>query len=242
VAVRLALVEEAGDRFLSDVAALREADGALVESRLLRDDGVVEVDAVARAPALDAQHLGGRLVDLGRACLDQRRLHALGVGAVANDVDADIGADQQHLRAADLAAHVVVLLRIRGQTFRSQGAWPDQGEQAAFDGAFVQLAVEPDLVAADRVEEGLQRAALAQQEQLHAGVDHAQVGEHLALVGEQRGVAALPGLERLDLVGHLAVEERLRLGAGQRELAALGAVDERHALSHGCVGVHRATS
>jgi hypothetical protein len=55
VAVRLALVEEAGDRFLADVAALREADGALVESRLLGDDGVVEVDAVAREGEVDAE-------------------------------------------------------------------------------------------------------------------------------------------------------------------------------------------
>src|SRR6185312_11220659 len=37
VSVRLALVEQAGDGLLADVAALREADGAVVEAGLLGD-------------------------------------------------------------------------------------------------------------------------------------------------------------------------------------------------------------
>jgi hypothetical protein len=48
-------------------------------------------------------------------------------------------------------------------------------------------------------------------------------------VGQERGVAAGPRLEPLDVVGHLAVQERLGLGTGERELAALGAIhDQRH--------------
>ena len=45
----------------------------------------------------------------------------------------------------------------------------------------------------------------------------------------------MPGLERLDVVGDLAVQELLGLGAGERELAALGAVDEAAALGQGAV-------
>ena len=62
-AVRLAAVEEPRDRLLADVAALRERDGALVEPGLLRNHRVVEIDAIAGAPALDAQALGGVLAD-----------------------------------------------------------------------------------------------------------------------------------------------------------------------------------
>ena len=60
VAVRLALPVQAGDRLLADVAALRERDGAVVEPCLLRDDGLVELRAPARAARLDAQHLERR--------------------------------------------------------------------------------------------------------------------------------------------------------------------------------------
>jgi len=244
VAVGLALVEQARDGLLPDVAALGEADRSLVEARLLGDDGVVQVDAVARAAALDAQHVRGRLVDLHRAGVHERVAHALGVVAVAHHVEPDVGTNQQHLGAADDARRVVVLVRADRSRHRL-GVRPDQAEQATLERALVQLAVEADLETADRVEERLQRAALAEQQQFGGGraeLQHAQVGEHLALVGEQRGVAAVPGLERLDLVGDLAVEERLGLAAGQRELAALRAVDEGHAPGHRGVGVHRATS
>src|SRR6185312_7550854 len=62
-AVRLALVIEARDGLLADVAALLERDRALVEAGLLRDRRVVQVDAVARAAALDAQRLDRVLGD-----------------------------------------------------------------------------------------------------------------------------------------------------------------------------------
>ena len=79
------------------------------------------------------------------------------------------------------------------------------------------------------VEEPLQRDALAVQEQLAVRVEDPQVAEHLALVREEGGVAAGPRRERLDVVGDLTVEELLGVGAGQRELAALGAFDQRAA-------------
>ena len=50
-------------------------------------------------------------------------------------------------------------------------------------------------------------------------------------MGEQRRVAALAGRQRLDVVGHLALEEHGRLGALEQQLAAVGAVDQPHALA-----------
>ena len=55
---------------------------------------------------------------------------------------------------------------------------------------------------------------------------HAQVAEHLALVRQERRVAALAGAQIGELVGQLAVEELDRVGAGEGELAPLGAVDQ----------------
>src|SRR3954463_12485109 len=55
VAVRLAPVMEAGDRLLADIAALREAHGALVDPGLLRDRRGGHLVAEARSSRLHAQ-------------------------------------------------------------------------------------------------------------------------------------------------------------------------------------------
>ena len=166
------------DGLLAHVAALGEADGALVEPRLLGDDRVVEVDAVARAPVLDAQHLRRRLVDLDGAAVDQGGLDALGVLAVADNVDADVRADEE----PEVALDVGVLLSQKGLSLqRHVRVGADERQQAELERALVQLGVEADVEAAQCVEQGLQGRALAEQEQLLAGVEHAEVGEHLAL-------------------------------------------------------------
>jgi len=232
---------QARDGLLAHVAALGEADRALVEARLLGDDRFVEVHAVARAPVLDAQHVGRGLVDLHRALVQQRGPHALGVRAVADDVDPQVGADEADRRAGDVGACVRVL-RARHRPGERVRVGPDEREQPTLKGALVQLAVEADLEPPQGVEERLEGGSLAEQEQLVAGwadIDHPQVSEHLALVGQQRGVTAAAGRERLDLVADLAVEERLGIGPGERELAARGAVHQRDGLGHGGVGVHR---
>ena len=97
VAVGLAPVEQPRDGLLADVAALREAHGALVEAGLLRDRRVVEVDAVARAAALDAQRPRRRPRDRARRPRPRSAARD-GVGVVggAEDVDADVGRDEQH--------------------------------------------------------------------------------------------------------------------------------------------------
>ena len=112
-------------------------------------------------------------------------------------------------------------------------AGADERQQPALHRALVQLDVVADLEAAHEVEERLQRRAVGVEQQLGLagavavlGVEHAQVAEHLALVGQEGRVAAAAGGQALDVVRHLAREEGLALGAGERELAALGAVDE----------------
>jgi hypothetical protein len=99
----------------------------------------------------------------------------------------------------------------------------------------VQLHVVADLEATDHVEQGLQRQALGIQRHLVAEVQDAQVAEHLALRREKRRVAACSRGERLGVVRHLPGKELLRARAGQRELAALGAVEESAALGERAV-------
>ena len=101
----------------------------------------------------------------------------------------------------------------------------------------MQLGPPAHRAAAQVVEQRLKRHSLGVDPQLGVGgVEHAQVGQHLALVGQQRGVAAAAGRERLDVVGDLAGEQLLGLRPGQRELAALGAVDEGDVLGQQAVG------
>ena len=59
----------------------------------------------------------------------------------------------------------------------------------------------------------------------------AHVGADLALAVEQRRVATGAGLERLDVVGQLALEELGGLGAADGELRPGGAIDQPRALA-----------
>ena len=75
---------------------------------------------------------------------------------------------------------------------------PTNDSKPALECALVELYVVAHLEAADHVEEGLQRDALGIEQQLDgaspvAHSEDAQVAEHLALVGQEDGVAALPG-------------------------------------------------
>jgi hypothetical protein len=97
----------------------------------------------------------------------------------------------------------------------------EQRDQPSLQRALVQLHVVAEAEAADDVEQLLQRDALGVEQDLLAGVEDPHVGEHLALGAQQRRVAPRPGHERLDVVGDLALQERLGVGAGEGELAAL---------------------
>ena len=117
----------------------------------------------------------------------------------------------------------------------------DQRQQPALQRALVQLHLVADLEAVDHVEQRLQRDALGVEEQLLrrraalADGQDAQVSEHLALVRQERRVAALARAQVRELVGHLPVEELDRAGAAESELAPLGAVDQASALAQDAV-------
>jgi len=116
----------------------------------------------------------------------------------------------------------------------------DQRKQAALERALVQLDGVADAEAPDHVEQLLQRHAFGVEQQLIAGVEDPQVPEHLALRGEEGRVAALALGQPLDVVGDLALQERLRVAAGEGELAALGAIEQPARLrEHPIVGRER---
>ena len=79
VAVRLALVVKPGDGLLADVAALGEADGALVDPGLLGHRLGRHLGSEARAAGLDPSDLGGLDGDLGRARAGERVARGAGV-------------------------------------------------------------------------------------------------------------------------------------------------------------------
>ena len=76
-----------------------------------RDRRLVGVDPIARPAGLDAHDLGRGLVDRDRAGGDERVAHVGGVVRRADDVDAEVGGDEQDRGAGDLAGAVGVLGR-----------------------------------------------------------------------------------------------------------------------------------
>ena len=90
----------------------------------------------------------------------------------------------------------------------------------------MQLGVEADARAVQDVEDRLQRRALGVEQQLGAGVEDAQVAEHLALGREQRRVAAAASVEASTSFVTWPLRNAFAPGAGERELAALGAVEQ----------------
>jgi hypothetical protein len=65
-----------------------------------------------------------------------------------------------------------------------------------------------------------------EQDLLGGRAQHPHVGLHVALAVEQGGVEALARLQRLDVVGQLALQVLGGVGAGDGDDAALGAVEQ----------------
>ncbi len=178
----------------------------MVEVSLLWDHRVIEVDAVTGTATLDPHAVGRALADRGHAGSGEAGQQCAGVLRVAEQVDAEVGADRPDRDPGDLGGSVGVLGggELSDPAHRG-GLRPQQGDEAALHGALVQLDIESDAEAADHVEQLLQRDALGVEQQFLAGVEDAQIPEHLALGGEERGVAAGAGGQALDVVGHLTL-------------------------------------
>ena len=243
MAVRLALVEEARDRLLADVAALREADGALVEPGLLRDHGLVEVDAVARPPGLHARDLGVALASRrAPRRATQRVAQRRRVVGGADQVDAAVGAHR-----AGRAARRARPRRARAPPAGSavgarepRGARADQRQQPALQRALADLRVVADEAVAQR----RRRSPAAPSAPCPAAARSPSPGRagrrSSCPSASARRRKPVPGLERLHLVGDEPVQRLARVGARERELAALAAVDEDRAVA--VVGSERSSS
>ena len=224
VAVGLSLVVQARDGLLPDVAALGEAHRAFVEPRLLWNRVGVEVEAIARVSGLDAQALGGVLGRLLEGAGGANRARLLGR---TDHVHAEV---RPHVQAV-LSLDERVLDGRRLDLERGVGGRTDEREEGALGGHVGVTHVAADPVHGYRADEGGENDGLGVDPDPVLAAEDAHVAAHLPLVGEQRRIAALARAQRLDVVGHLALEELGGFGARQAQLAAGGAIDESGALT-----------
>ena len=89
----------------------------------------------------------------------------------------------------------------------------------------MQLDLPSERAVAQRVEQRLQRDALAVEQQLILTSQDPHLGEHVALGVEQRGVSAAADRDRGDVLREQRIEERHRFLAAQRELSAIGVIN-----------------
>ena len=229
MAVRLAAEVQPRDRLLADVAALLERDRAGVEPGLLRDHGVVEVGAVARPAGLHAADLERRARSPGRRprrsarrprppCRARRR----GRRRRGRSRSAAPSRRRPARRGGRARARAA-------RPHPPRGARPAPRATAARDSRvrLCSSTSRPSLKRRIMLKSSCSVPRSRVEQQLVARVEDPQIAEHLALVRQEGGVAALAGDERLDVVRDLAMEELLGLGTAEGQLAPLGAVDDR---------------
>src|SRR6185437_13774921 len=195
------------------------AHRALVDAGLLRDRAGGHVEAVAGPARLDPQALSGLL---GHGLDAERLADGVSVGGVADHIDAEVGG---HVDAV-LALHERVLLLGGGGVERLARIRSDEREDRALGAHVDALHVTAEAVRAHVLEQRGQSHLLAVDPHRVGQAQHAHVGQELGLVIEQRCVAASPRLERLDVIGHLPLQELQRLRAGELELAALRTIHQ----------------
>ena len=181
------------------------------------------------------------LVDAGR---HQRRLQRAGLRALHEEVEsrlAGVGNARDDRRAArPLAPRVAVFghpaQRRLGDTAddrrhldgRVRADDRDLRERVG-DVAELHVLREDELI--ELRHHAVFHAAAHRQQQDVAELVGVEVRDHASLRRQIRGVAALPRLQRDDVVGQQALEIRRALGAGDDNPAAIGTIDERRAMA-----------
>ena len=210
VAVRPALVVEAGDRLLADVAALGEADRALDDPGLGGHRLGAHLGAEARGAGLDPEDLGGLLADLdgagverarGRRVARRRRRTIRSTPTVGRD-----------RRGTSDAAHVELALGVLRARRLDAGDLDGAAARSARGSPARRSRPRPrprgrccrSAGGAGRRGRGL--GSRSSQKPPSARPQDPHVGLHVALAVEQRRVAALARLERLDVVGQLPLQ------------------------------------
>ena len=224
------------DRLLADVAALREAHRALVEPGLLGDRRCRRGrrrSAGGRARRARTSAAASSTGD--RARVDAARRARASVSSASQSTSTpDVGARSSRTGAPAISRGACACSARRAgrrRRRRRRGAAARCSDSSPRSS--VRLCSSTSQPIAQRrimVEQRLQRDALGVEQQLVAGVEHAQVAEHLALGRQERRVAALR--RRSSASTSLVtwpLRNSLRARAGQRELAALGAVEQRRA-------------
>ena len=106
-------------------------------------------------------------------------------------------------------------------------AGPDQREDRPLLTDVLDLDLAADAVGTQVGEDGGGRVGLEVEPDVTVREpEDAQVGLHVPLAVEERRVAALAGLERLDVVGELPLQVLGRVGAADEDLAAPGAIEQ----------------
>jgi len=146
---------------------------------------------------VESQPPGAERCDAG---LLERAAHALVLARLVEQVDTETRADCPHRYVADRRRQMRVLGSWRRLVQRSIGVGPDDREQRRFQRALVQLRAVTDPELRQRVEQRLQRDPLGIEQQLAVAAQHAYLGEHAALVRQQRRVGATADPNRGDVV------------------------------------------
>src|SRR6188472_1293210 len=212
VAVGLALVVEAGDRLLTDVAALGEAD------RLLDDPGLgghrlgPHLGSEAGTAGLDSHDLRRLGGDLDGAGVEQRRVDAVALGNGDDQVDAVVDAERGGLD--------------RPRELGRPGA--DQREEDVLVAGVGDLDLAADLVHPQVAAGRRQALRLEVEPQLRplARPQHPHVGLHVALAVEQSSVGPLTRLNRLGVIGQLALQIVRRVRAADDQQATVRPLDQ----------------
>ena len=213
----------ARDGLLPDVAALREAHRALDDAGLAGQVVGAHVDAVARDPALDPQRprpprRRSRWAPASSSALRRAPARLRG----GQQVDAGVGGDDPDGQIAHARIDPVVFRRT-GSRLRPRGPRPrptrgPRSDRIARSAVRSAISTWRPILYMRRCRSAASSACGSVSSHSSSGPadEDPHVGEDVRLGVQQRGVAALAGRRRLDVVRDLALEELCGVRAASR--------------------------